>query len=175
MEKLRKGHILKQKIMDGLKERIENNSLIVLTDISTLTVEDITRLRREFLKTGGVYQVAKNRLFTKQGLNLGLPISSPLTGPTGFLFAKDAPIACKILLGFIKKGKKPIIKFAFLDKKRLEKGDIEQLAALPGRDALIAQVISQLKAPISGFVFSLSGILKNFLYVLDAIRNKKNG
>lgn len=173
--KMKRGHILKQEIMDGLKERIEKNSLIILTDTSNLTVSEITRLRRELSKIGGTYQVAKNRLFARQANDLGFPISSRLTGPTGFLFAQDASLACKTLFGFIKKEKKPAIKFAFLAKKRLEKQDIERIAALPAKEILISQVISQIQAPLSGLVGALSGIIRNFLYTLEAIKNKKNG
>lgn len=172
---MKKGHIFKQGIMEGLKEKIEKNSLIVLTDTSTLTVGEITRLRREFSKIGGTYQVAKNRLFTRQSKELSFSFPSRLTGPTGFLFAQDASAACKILLDFIKKEKKPSIKFAFFNKRRLEKIDVERIGALPGREILISQVISQIQAPLSGLVGGLSGIIRNFLYDLDAIKNKKQG
>lgn len=172
---MKKGHILKQKIMDGVKQKIGENSLIILTDTTGLTVDEITRLRRELSQIGGIYQVIKNRLFTKQAKELDLPLSSKITGPTGFLFAKEAPSVCKTLLSFIKRHKRPIIKFGFLDKKPLEKGDIEHLATLPGREALLSSLIAQIQAPISGLVGTLSGILRTFLYTLEAIKDKKHG
>ncbi|MEW6482194.1 MAG: 50S ribosomal protein L10, partial [bacterium] len=171
--KMKKGHILKQKIMDEIKDRIEKNNTIILTDISTLSVDEITRLRREFSKIDAKYVVAKNRLFMRAAKDLDIPISPRLTGSTGFLFSKDAPISCKTLLGFIKKEKKPSIKYGFLDKKRIEKIDIERIANLPSREALISQVISQIQAPIASLVYTLSGIIRNLLSVLDAIKEKK--
>ncbi len=171
---IKKGHILKQKIMDSLKERIEKNNTIILTDTSTLSVDEITRLRRELLKVGGKYVVAKNRLFMRAGNEIGISFPERLTGPTGFLFAQDASTFCKTLLGFIKKNKKPLIKFGFLDKKRITKIDIEKIATLPGKDVLVSQVISQMQAPITGLVSALSGILRNFVYTLNAIKDKKS-
>ncbi|MEW6103421.1 MAG: 50S ribosomal protein L10 [bacterium] len=170
---MKKGHILKQEITDKIKERIEKNNTIILTDISGLSVEEITRLRREFSKIGAIYLVIKNRLFMRASSEKGISISHRLTGSTGFLFSNDAPISCKTLLGFIKKEKKPSIKYGFLDKKRIEKIDIEQIAALPTKEVLISQLISQIQAPITNLVYTLSGILRNFLYTLNAIKEKK--
>jgi len=169
----KRGYVLKQKIMDLLKEKIEKNNFIILTDTSTLSVSEITSLRRELLKIGARYIVAKNRLFMRVCQEEGIFLPERLTGPTGFLFAKDPSLSSKTLLGFIKKNQKPLVKFGFLDKKMLGKGDIEKIAALPSRDVLISQLISQIQAPITRLVSALSGIPRSLVCVLNAIKDKK--
>ncbi len=57
--------------------------------------------------------------------------------------------------------------------KVLEKKDIEAMSKLPSREALLAQVVGTLNAPISGFVIALNQILTKFVICLDQIKQKK--
>ena len=47
------------------------------------------------------------------------------------------------------------------------------LASLPSREVLIAKLLGSMQAPISGTVGVLSGVIRNAVYVLDAIRQQK--
>jgi large subunit ribosomal protein L10 len=47
------------------------------------------------------------------------------------------------------------------------------MAALPSREVLLAMVVGGIKAPITGFVFVLSGIIRKFVYVVDAVKASK--
>ena len=46
--------------IDAIKSKIEKAQVAVITEYQGLTVEDITKLRRENPKTGGDYMVTKN-------------------------------------------------------------------------------------------------------------------
>ena len=47
------------------------------------------------------------------------------------------------------------------------------MANLPSKEVLLAMVLGGMKAPITGLVFTLSGILKKFVYCVDAIKKQK--
>ncbi|HAW50018.1 TPA: 50S ribosomal protein L10 [bacterium] len=170
---MKQAHIVKERIVDSLKEKIKESEIIVLTDMSGLSVSDITNLRRELAKEDAKYLVAKNRLFARAGKDLDIFFEERIFGPTAFLFGKDVS-SCKVLLDFIKKNKKPTIKLGFLKNKKIEKEDVEKIARLPERKVLIAQVISGIQSPISSLVYTLSGVIQKFVFVLSSIAEEKS-
>jgi len=50
---------------------------------------------------------------------------------------------------------------------------LKQLASLPSREELIAKILQGFNAPITGFVGVLQGIIRKFVYVVDAIAKQK--
>jgi large subunit ribosomal protein L10 len=170
---MKNGHIAKQKVIDGIKEKIGSYNTILLTDMSGLTVSEIMGLRKELKKVNSVYTVTKNRLFLRAAKEAGLHIEGVLARPTAFLWTNDPAASSKVLLNFSKKSGKPTIKFGFLEKTMLSTGDIEKMALLPSREVLIAKVLSGMQSPIYGLVFTLKGLLTKLLYDLKAISEKE--
>ena len=52
----------KSEKIDAIKSKIEKAQVAVITEYKGLTVEEITKLRREIQKDGGDYMVTKNTL-----------------------------------------------------------------------------------------------------------------
>jgi large subunit ribosomal protein L10 len=50
---------------------------------------------------------------------------------------------------------------------------IKELSQLPGREQLIAMVLSAMNGPITGFVGVLSGVMRSVCYALNALKEKK--
>ena len=48
------------------------------------------------------------------------------------------------------------------------------LSEMTSKPELLAQLLAQIKAPVSGFVNVLSGSLKSLVYALNAIKESKN-
>ena len=66
------------------------------------------------------------------------------------------------------------IKAGVLEGKVVDVAAVNALASLPSREALVAKVLGSMNAPITGFVTALSGNIRNLLYVLNAIGEKKS-
>ena len=62
-----------------------------------------------------------------------------------------------------------IVEGAVFDAKGIKK-----VATLPSRQELLAQLVAALQSPISGFVGTLEGIAREFVYTLQAIADKKS-
>ena len=60
------------------------------------------------------------------------------------------------------------IRGGFLDGQILSAAQIEQIASLPPKDVLIAQLMGQVQAPITGLVYVLNGLLAGLARVLQA-------
>jgi large subunit ribosomal protein L10 len=158
-----------------LKEKISEAKSILLTDFTGLNVEEISELRNQLRKSSIEYRIVKNTLTRISVEELGMTeILDHLDGPTAIAFGLDDPIAsAKIITEFAKKFEKPKIKAYFLDGQKFEGTQVGELANLPDKDVLRAQLVGTISAPLSNFVFLLKNLLQKTVLVLDAIKEKK--
>ena len=103
------------------------------------------------------YSVVKNTL-TRFALDkVGLAgLDEVLHGTTSLATSAGDPIApIRIVNDYAKKlGDRFNIKAAFMDGKILDAGEIEEIAALPSKDALYAKVLGTMLAPITSWPFA---------------------
>ena len=65
------------------------------------------------------------------------------------------------------------MKGAYYKGSLFKQKDIENIAKLPSKEVLIAQVVYALKSPLAGLVFTLGGVLNKLVIVLNQIKDKK--
>lgn len=53
---------------------------------------------------------------------------------------------------------KIVVKAGVYDGKLLDKAEVAQLAAIPGREQLLAMLLGVMQAPVSGFVRALAAL-----------------
>ncbi|MFR4251060.1 MAG: 50S ribosomal protein L10 [Christensenellales bacterium] len=166
----------KQGIVEDIKAKFENCQSAILIDYRGLTVEEVTDLRNKFREAGVEYRVLKNTMIRRAVDALGMEgLDSVLEGPTAVAFGmEDAVAPAKIISEFIKKTNKTEIKAGVLEGKVVDVAAVNALASLPSREVLVAKVLGSMNAPITGFVTALSGNIRNLLYVLNAIGEKKS-
>ncbi|MDY3119125.1 MAG: 50S ribosomal protein L10 [Peptoniphilus sp.] len=172
-----KEELLQSKInlVNEIKEKIEQSQSIVLVNNHGLTVEEVTKLRKELRENGVEYKVYKNtmlrRAFDATG-NEGL--DELLVGPTVVAFGiEDAVQPAKILNDFAESNDRLEIKGGVLDGRVVSVDEVKALAKLPSREILIAQLLGGLNAPLQGLVTVLSGNMRGLAVALNRIREKK--
>ena len=79
----------------------------------------------------------------------------------------------KVIMDFAKEHKQLEVKAGLLRGKVIQPEGVKELADLPPREVLLAQVLGGLQAPIAGLVGVLNGAPRNLVYVLEAIRKQK--
>ena len=170
----------KQAVVAQLKEQLESAKGVVLTSYKGLTVAQDTELRRELREAGVSYHVVKNTMLRIAAKEAGIEgIEEHLEGTTAFAFSTEDAIApAKVICGFIKKNKLDenevlTIKVGTVEGKVIDAKEVKALAALPSREELIAKLLGSMNAPISNTVNVLQGVIRNAVYVLDAIRSQK--
>ena len=153
----------KQAIVAALADRIKNASAGVLVDYKGITVAQDTELRTELRKNEIDYTVVKNTL-TRFALDqAGLQeLDSVLSGTTSLATSTGDPIApIRVISEYADKlGGVFNVKAAFLEGKVLSETEIKQIAALPSKDALYAQVFGTLLAPITSLAVVLNQIVE---------------
>jgi len=169
------GKLCKTKMVDELSLLFQEHPNFVLTSYMGSSVSDLEQVRKRLSTNQASYLVVKNSLlrvmFDKMKMD---QMKAMVDGGIGVSFSGDDIITtCRTLVNFSKDHDKFKIKAAMVDGKLMSIDEVKRLASLPSREVLLAQVVGGIKSPITGFVNTLSGILRKFVYVVDAIKNSK--
>jgi len=82
--------------------------------------------------------------------------------------------AAKILVEFIKtREEKLAVRGGFIDGMLLDKQRVEQLASLPPKPVLLAQVVATIEAPIADVIFTLERLIGDLIWAADQAAEKK--
>lgn len=158
-----------------LKDLLSSSKGAVLVDYCGLTVAEDTELRSKMREAGVKYMVAKNTFIRIAAKEAGIEgLDAYLEHNTAVAFSAEDPVApAKILNNFSKDHKALEIKAGILDGKVIALDEVKALAELPSREELLAKLVGSMQAPISGLVNVLQGTIRNFVYTLEAVRQKK--
>ena len=144
-----------------LKQLLEDNSVVYLTDASGLNSEETTNLRRACYKKDVSVRVVKNTLLriameTSEGVDYS-ELYEVLTGQTALLLGNVGNVPAKLLKDFRKKHAMPILKAAYVEEScYLGDNQIDVLTEIMSKDELIASVIALLQSPMKNVVGALN-------------------
>jgi large subunit ribosomal protein L10 len=165
----------KEQLVTELTDKIKGASAVYYTDFTGLNVKRMTELRRRLRRAGVEYVVIKNTLALRAVNESGLA-GSRLRGPTGIVVGKDAVAAAKVLSDFAKENdQKPEVKGGLLDGRAIQAAQVQQLASLPSREQLLAELGAGLMSPMAAFAGAMNGLLYMFAGALDALKTQREG
>jgi len=167
----------KKQILKSLNDKIDKSKSIFFTKFNKLTVKENEQLRKSLKDENSEYIVAKKTLldlaFKNKNIS-GLDIKKFEGQLSLILGYKDEIAPAKIADNFISKNEKKVEFIGgIMENKFLTSNEVITLSKLPSKQELYSSLVSSLNAPISGFVNSLAGVIKNLLYSLKAIEDKK--
>ena len=165
----------KKQVVAELAESLKQSCTGVLVDYKGITVAEDTKLRKELREAGEDYRVVKNTLLGRALKEAGIDgLEGVLEGATAIAMNKgDYVSGAKILAKFAEDSKAFEIKAGFVDGKVIDAEGVKNLAKLPSKEVLLAQVLGGLNAPITGFVTVLNGTMKGLVVALNAIAEKQ--
>ena len=165
----------KEQLVSELTEKIKGAQALYYTDFTGLNVKRMTELRRRLRKANVEYVVIKNTLALRAVNESGL-VGERLRGPTGLVVAKDPVAAAKLLTDFAKENdQKPTVKGGLFEGRALNEAQVKQLAAMPSREQMLAQLGAGMQAPMAAFVGALNGLLYTFAGALEGLRMQREG
>ena len=165
----------KKRITKDLNERFTKAAVVFVTDYKGLDVAAINDLRRKLTEEEVEYQVAKNSLLIRaaEGTDVDL-IKEIFKGPNAVALSYSDPVSpAKILTDFAKDNKVFEIKAGVMDGAVLDGNQIKALADLPSREVLLGMLLSTMNSIPTGFVRTLAEIPRQFLNVLQALKDQK--
>ena len=166
----------KSEKIDAIKSKIEKAQVAVITEYKGLTVEEITKLRREIQKDGGDYMVTKNTLakIAVKGTEYEA-LTEKLTGPIALAFGFEDPVSpAKAVTKFIKDTKKGEIIAAAMDGQLMSAEEAKALANLPSREELYAKMLGCINSPASGIANSVNAVMSSLVRAVAAVRDQKS-
>jgi large subunit ribosomal protein L10 len=161
----------KVKVIEELIESLKKSAIIIATDYRGLKAKEIVALRRQLRTNGIEYRVAKNTLTKLAAEKAGKKELEPLlSGPSAIAFGFDDVIKpAKLLSDFARtSGAVLKIKGGMLGNKALSPKEVADLASIPSKEILAAQLVGRLISPIYSLHNVLSGPMRGFAYVLQA-------
>lgn len=154
-----------------MTETLSRSSVVIGADYRGLTVEEATALRRAMREAGVEIQVVKNTLFLRAAQAAGKPELGELAeGPTAIIYGFDDPLApIKTVVEYQRQARNAFqARKAFLDGEIIPAGRLSDLASLPPKDVMIAELVGMLQSPITTFVYLLQATMQEFSGLLDA-------
>lgn len=166
----------KKQVVDVLAEDFGKAKSIVFSSFSGLSTSDTQELRAKLREQSVSYKVVKITLLKMALQRAGVDVSRfETTLPTAVSWSDTDEVApAKVLSQFAKDHETLQVLSGVLDKQFMDENQIKQLASLPGKDELRGQLVSVIAGPLRGLVGVLSGNLRQFVYVLNAIKEAKS-
>ncbi len=166
----------KNVVVTELQQKLGGASAFYLTDFTGLSVKQITEFRSRLRKQGVDYVVGKNTLAIRALDGLELPdIAGFFTGPTGVVIGREDAVApAKVLADFAREfGDRPTVKVGVVDRKPFDPAQVRQLADMPPREVLLAQIAGGLQAPMARLAGGMSQLIAGFARAVDQLRQQK--
>ena len=162
--------------VSSIKAIFEKNEGLIFTDHSGLKAQDAVNVRDKLVEADSYLKIIKNTLarIAAKEIFSDIELEEIFTGPTSVVVAeKDIANTAKVVNFFSSELKALTIKAGILENKLVDADTIKKIASLPSRETLLVQLVTAVQAPISGLVNTLSGLSRNLVMVLDAVRVKK--
>ena len=165
----------KAAVIAEIKGKLDGSDATVLTEYRGMTVPQIAQLRAALRPAGAEYKIYKNTLVQRAAdeAGVGEQLSALLTGPVAVAFVNgDAAAAAKALRDFAKANPSLILKGGLLGPRTLTASDVEALADLPSREALLSQIAGLFEAPMAQTAGVLSALLRDTVGLVAALIDK---
>ncbi|MFN7172763.1 MAG: 50S ribosomal protein L10 [Fimbriimonadaceae bacterium] len=156
------------------RERYNRSVGVVFTDYRGLRVKEMQDLRAKLRQSGSEIQVIKNTLFRIAAGEDANSFTPELdNGPTAVVFVyEDEAAGAKAVVDYAKINKNFEVKGAFFSGKVLGQKEVENLAKLPPREVLLAQVLGAITAPLSNLVGVVEALYADPIRTIGAVADK---
>ena len=174
MNKLNKEE--KIRIVSELKEKFEKARGVVFTDYRGLNVEEMTEMRNSLRSAGLEYKVVKNTLAKLAAADTDIEaVKDIFNGPIGIAAGYDDPVLLlKKVLEYSKANDKLEIKGGVVEGGVCSPEQIKAISGLPPREVLLSMLAAGMQAPATKMAGLLNATLAQFVYALEALKDKKN-
>jgi len=171
----RLGQRIRAHVVQDLTRTASGAAAVFVVSWEKVPVPELESLRRSLGTVSATLKVVKNSLGQRALNDVGLAsLSAGFHGTSAVTTASADPVAVsKVLVIFAKEHEGFKVRGAVVEGQALTVDAVKALAALPSRKTLLAKMVGGMQAPVSGFVGVLSGVLRQAVLVMNAIRQSK--
>lgn len=167
----------KVQLVSDLAPKLSGATSIILVNYTGLSVASQQALKAKLREVGATMTVVKNTLIKRAvadaKLDDKIATDEVLSGQTALIMSSDDAVAPIQILGkFAKESNVPQFKVGIVEGAFQDKASLTKLSTLPGRDALLGQVLGTLMSPSYGMVGVLQGNLQKLVYILKEVSTR---
>ncbi len=140
----------KEAVIKDVTDLAGKAQTLVMAEYRGITVADMTKLRNEARSNGVALSVLKNTLARRAVAGSSFEVAGDqMTGPLIYGFSEDAVAAARVVADFAKTNDKLVIRGGVYGGKALDANGVKELASIPSKEVLLAQLCGLLMSPIS--------------------------
>ena len=145
-----------------LEKAIKSSESVVFVNFHGLKVGDETMLRRELRKESVGYKISRKTLLARALKGKAEGEAPELPGEVAIAYSKDQTASAREIYNFQKVHKSPLaILGGIFDGKFIDSVKMMEIATIPSREVLYAQIANLLNSPIQRFAVALNEIAKS--------------
>ena len=150
----------KKALVEEIKDKLSRAKTVVFVDYRGMTVEQDTKMRAQFRKSGAEYKVYKNRLMLRALNELGYTdVEKYLEGTSAVAFGYEDELApAKIVKDAANENCAMTVKFGIYNNKVVDDGVIKSLASIPSRETLLGQLVGLLSSPMRSLAIAIKAV-----------------
>jgi large subunit ribosomal protein L10 len=167
----------KVQAVENLKAAFGTAKGIVLADYTGLTVDEANQLRRRCREAGVGYRVVKNTLARIAVKEAEIPgLEEYFDGMVAVAMSEeDSTAPARVLADFRREFQKLTFRGGYIEGRVFSSEQIREIAILPPREGLLARVIGAVNAPMGQIVWTLEGLLRDLITVIDQVSKQGEG
>jgi large subunit ribosomal protein L10 len=140
----------KEAVISDVTSLAAKAQTLVMAEYRGITVASMDKLRVTARSNGVSLSVLKNTLVRRAVAGSAFEVAiDQMTGPLIYGFSEDAVAAAKVVAEFAKTNDKLVIRGGVYGGKVLDIEGVKQLASIPSREVLLAQVCGLLMSPMA--------------------------
>jgi len=164
----------KQAAVAELRQQLQANPTLIVSEYRGLTVREIQEIRRSLRRQDVTYRVIKNRLMKIAAADtVGSALDALLTGPTAIAFGNDAGATAKAVIDTMRPYRQVKITGALLGDRTIDADSVTRLASLPNRETLLSQVAGAFAAPMATTAGLFDAPLRDIAGLVAALADKQ--
>lgn len=170
--------VKKQETVAELKELVGRSSIVIGAEYRGLSVKEMTQLRRVLRDADVEARVVKNRLFQLAADQAGVAQAAEVAeGPTLVIFGfADIVAPAKVIADYARTARNTFAPRKAYVEGALHPGSIiAELASLPSREQLIAELAGKFISPVQQLATLLNDTIQGFARLVDARANQLEG
>lgn len=161
-------------VLEELTGQLAEAQSIVVAEYRGLSVESLTKLRKDARQNGVYLRVLKNTLAKRCIVESKFSdLADHMVGPLIYAMSSDPVAAAKVLVNFGKQNDKLVVTTGVLPGQLIDAKGVKALASMPSREELLSKLLGTMQAPVAKFVQTLNEVPTKFVRGLAAVRDQK--
>lgn len=166
----RVGRLIKEAGLEEVSTALSARPNFFVTGVTRLPAPEADAFRKQLGASQARLVVVKRRLGRRAVARLEMAgLTDLLEGSVGLVLAGDDPLAvAKLLVEFRKAHEERlVVRGGVLDGQLLDAARVEELAQLPPKPVLLAQVVMTLEAPLADVIFTLERLIGDVAWLAE--------